>query len=231
MSAGTIGLNYAEALFDLGEQSGRTAEYADLIDAVAAAIDNSPEVQAVLMSPRVPKAAKSRLLSDAMKSAPREFVLFLQAVVQRGRQGLLREIAAQYTSLVDLKHQRIRAAVTLARTPSPELERSITQALSRAMGKEVIATFNEKDGTYTTRPACAHRTGPIFPMVSHPPPGPRPGGGATSRFRAPPPVPNQPISRYVSPVPHSGRRSTPDPRAHVSAFRSSRARGAGAQPH
>lgn len=142
MSAGTIGLNYAEALFDLGEQSGRTAEYADLIDAVAAAIDNSPEVQAVLMSPRVPKAAKSRLLSDAMKSAPREFVLFLQAVVQRGRQGLLREIAAQYTSLVDLKHQRIRAAVTLARTPSPELERSITQALSRAMGKEVIATFN-----------------------------------------------------------------------------------------
>lgn len=141
MSATTIALNYAETLFDLGENSGRTAEYADLMDAVAAAIANSPEVQAVLMSPRVPKAAKSRLLSEALKTAPREFVLFLQAVVQRGRQGLLREIASEYAALVDIKHNRIRAGVTLARTPTPELEQSITQALSRALGKEVIATF------------------------------------------------------------------------------------------
>jgi F-type H+-transporting ATPase subunit delta len=141
LSAATIGLNYAEALFDLGEKSGRTAEYAELIAAVAAAIDNAPEVQAVLMSPRVPKAAKAGLLSSAMKSAPREFVLFLQAVVQRGRQGLLREIAAQYAGLVDIKHNRIRAGVTLARTPSPELERSITEALTKALGKEVVATF------------------------------------------------------------------------------------------
>jgi F-type H+-transporting ATPase subunit delta len=141
LSAATIGLNYAEALFDLGEKSGRTAEYAELIAAVAAAIDHSPEVQSVLMSPRVPKAAKAKLLSEAMKSAPREFVLFLQAVVQRGRQGLLREIAAQYAGLVDIKHNRIRAGVTLARPASPELERSITEALTRALGKEVVATF------------------------------------------------------------------------------------------
>lgn len=141
MSATTIALNYAETLFDLGEKSGRTAEYADLMDAVAAAIAHAPEVQAVLMSPRVPKAAKSRLLSEALKTAPREFVLFLQAVVQRGRQGLLREIASEYGALVDIKHNRIRAGVTLARTPTPELEQSITQALSRALGKEVIATF------------------------------------------------------------------------------------------
>ena len=61
--------------------------------------------------------------------------------MQRGRQGLLREIAAEYAGLVDIKHNRIRAGVTLARTPTPELERSITQALSEALGKDVIATF------------------------------------------------------------------------------------------
>ncbi len=142
MSAATIARNYAEALFDLGEGSGRTAEYADLIDAVAAAIQHSPEVQAVLMSPRVPKAAKSRLLSEALKSAPREFVLFLQAVVQRGRHGLLREIAREHAALVDVKHNRIRAGVTLARTPDAALETSITEALSRMLGKEVIARFS-----------------------------------------------------------------------------------------
>ena len=36
MRSETIARNYAEALFDLGERSGQTARYADLIDAVAA---------------------------------------------------------------------------------------------------------------------------------------------------------------------------------------------------
>ena len=56
MSATTIARNYAEALFDLGERSGQTARYAELMDALAGAVKNTPSVQAVLMSPRVPKA-------------------------------------------------------------------------------------------------------------------------------------------------------------------------------
>ncbi len=141
MSAAAIARNYAEALFDLGERSGRTAEYADLIDAVGAAVANSPEVQAVLMSPRVPKAAKARLLSEALRSAPREFVLFIQAVVKRGRQILLGEIAAEHGALVDIKHNRIRAGVTLARAVDPARQQAIRDELSRVLGKEVIATF------------------------------------------------------------------------------------------
>lgn len=141
MSAATIGRNYAEVLFDLGEGSGRTDQYADLIDAVAAAVANSPEVQTVLMSPRIPKATKSRLLADALKDTPREFVLFLQAVVQRGRQAVLREIALEYAALVDVKHNRLRAGVTLARSADAALQTSITAALSQALGKDVIANF------------------------------------------------------------------------------------------
>ena len=103
MRAETIARNYAEALFALGEQTGQAAGFGDLIDAVAAAIENAPAVQAVLMSPRVPKQQKTRLLGAALQGAPREFVLFLTAVVKRGRQTLLREIAAQYHALLDLK--------------------------------------------------------------------------------------------------------------------------------
>jgi F0F1-type ATP synthase delta subunit len=53
----TIARNYAEALFELGEKSGQTELYADLLDAVAAAIEVEPTVHAVLMSPRVTKPA------------------------------------------------------------------------------------------------------------------------------------------------------------------------------
>ena len=142
MRATIIARNYAEALFDLGEQSGNTDRYAELIDALAGAVETAPEVQAVLMSPRVPKAEKARLLAAALKDAPREFVLFLQALVKRNRHRLLREIASEYQALLDIKHNRVRAGVTLAQPADPALQREIQAALSRQLGKEVLAAFH-----------------------------------------------------------------------------------------
>lgn len=134
--------NYAEVLFDLGERSGQTDRYYDLIDATAAAVDQSPQVEAVMMSPRVPKAEKARLLSAALHDvAPREFVLFIEAVVKRGRQRILREMANELQTLVDVKQNRIRAGVTLARVPNDQLRDEITRSLADALGKDVIATF------------------------------------------------------------------------------------------
>ena len=137
----SIARNYAEALFDLGERGGQTTRYADLIDAVAAAVETTPQVQAVLMSPRVPKAEKSRMLAAALRDAPKEFVLFLQAIVKRGRQQLLREMATEYLALLDLKLNRLRAGVTLARPADEQTRKTIQDALSRQLRKEVIASF------------------------------------------------------------------------------------------
>jgi F-type H+-transporting ATPase subunit delta len=142
MSAVTVARNYAEALFELGERSGQLELYADLLDAVAAAIDNTPEVQAMLASPRVTRAEKARILGAALgDAAPREFVLFLQAVVKRGRQLLLGHILREYLALVDVKHNRVRAAVTVARQPDEALRATIEAGLGRALGKTVIADF------------------------------------------------------------------------------------------
>jgi F-type H+-transporting ATPase subunit delta len=142
MRSETVARNYAEALFELGEQSGQSARYADLIDAVAGAVESTPAVQAVLMSPRVPKAEKARLLAAALQGVPREFVLFLQALVRRNRQQLLREVAAQYHALLDIKLDRVRAGVTLARPAEEALQRTIAEALSRQLGKQVIPSFS-----------------------------------------------------------------------------------------
>ena len=142
MRSETVARNYAEALFQLGERSGNAERYAELIDAVAAAVEQTPRVQAVLMSPRVPKAEKAKILGGAMRGAPREFVLFLQALVKRGRQLLLRKIATEYLGLVDVKLDRVRAGVTLARNPDEKLKRTIQEALSRQLGKHVIPAFS-----------------------------------------------------------------------------------------
>lgn len=141
MRSETIAGNYAEALFSLGEKSGRSAEYAELLDAVAGAVEASPRVAAVLMSPKIPRDVKIRLLTGAVAKAPQEFRLFLAAVVKRGRQGLLSLIATEYMSLLDLKLNRIRAGITLAREPNEQLRQQITRSLEARLGKEVVPTW------------------------------------------------------------------------------------------
>ncbi len=143
MRSETIARNYAEALFALGEREGRTAAYAELLDAVAGGIAAAPSVQAVLMSPRVTKAQKAGILTHALAGAPREFVLFLAAVVKRGRQGLFGEMAQAYQDLLDVKLNRVRAAVTVAHPVDAALRQRIAERLTAVVGKEVLPHFTE----------------------------------------------------------------------------------------
>ncbi len=142
MSAPSVARNYAEVLYDLAGASDAQVEYGELIDAVASAINGSPEIQAVLVSPRVPKAEKSALFAKALGDLPVPFVRFLQAVVQRGRQGILPEIATAYQELHDQSLNRVRARVTVAREPNEALRKSIAESLSKALGKEVVPSFS-----------------------------------------------------------------------------------------
>lgn len=93
------------------------------------------------MSPKVTRAWKADLLARAVPEASNEFKLFLGAVVKRGRQLLLGEIADQYGQLLDVKYQRVRVGVTLAREPDAALTQRIAETLSAALGKEVVAGF------------------------------------------------------------------------------------------
>lgn len=142
MRAGTVARNYADALRDLALRHDAVVAYGVLLDAVAGAVATSPQVEAALASPRVTKERKKRFLRDALAGhAPRPFVGFLEAVVQRGRQGLLGEIAAEYEELVDQHLGRVHAGVTTAHEVDAEAARAITASLSRLAGKEVLPHF------------------------------------------------------------------------------------------
>ncbi|HXI64980.1 MAG TPA: ATP synthase F1 subunit delta [Gemmatimonadales bacterium] len=145
MKSTTIARNYAEALQLAAEAEGEpaiAARYGRLLEALAGAIQADERIAVALDSPRVSKAAKSDLLERGLgRVAPAPFVRFLQAVVRRGRQGLLAEIAQQYDALQDLKLNRVHAGVTLAHEPDGRLEKQIVEGLTAALGKEVRAHF------------------------------------------------------------------------------------------
>jgi F-type H+-transporting ATPase subunit delta len=145
----TIARNYAEALFLAGEGQGGSAVelYGRLMDAVAGALQADPRIAVALDSPRVAKATKAALLERALGAVtPPEFVRFLQAVVRRGRQGLVAEIAQQYQALLDAKLDRVHAGVVLVEEPDGRLEKQIVERLTAAIGKDVRAHFRADRG-------------------------------------------------------------------------------------
>ena len=142
MRTGTVIRNYAEALRDLALAQDAVVSYGVLLDAVAGAVAGEPRLEAVLASPRVTKGRKKQLLRDALAGhAPKPFVGFLEAVVQRGRQGLLGEISREYEELVDRHLGRVHAGVTTAHEVDPEAARAISAALARIVGQEVLPHF------------------------------------------------------------------------------------------
>ena len=136
MKSVTVARNYAQALFAAGDK------YGAVLDAVAGAIQADERIATALESPRVSKTAKSQILERALKGeAPREFVRFLQAVVRRGRQSLLAEIAQEYQGLLDEKLNRVHAGVTLASEPDARMQKQLVERLAKALGREVRAFF------------------------------------------------------------------------------------------
>ncbi|MGE5803699.1 MAG: ATP synthase F1 subunit delta [Gemmatimonadota bacterium] len=136
MKSITVARNYAEALFAAGPT------YGELLDAVAGAIQADERIAITLDSPRVSKAAKGQILERALKGeAPDEFVRFLQAVVRRGRQGLLAEMAQEYQVLLDQKLNRVHAGVTLVDDADARTQKQVVERLAKALGREIRAYF------------------------------------------------------------------------------------------
>ena len=140
MRAVTIARNYAETLVVLAEEAGALEQWGDLMDVTASAF-GSPSIEPVLMSPRITRDQKIKLIVEALHEAPRPYVRFLVAVVRRGRQMLFGTIADEYRKLADVKLNRIRAGFTLARELDTAARDAMVARLSAAIHKDVIAGF------------------------------------------------------------------------------------------
>ena len=139
----TIARNYAEALLELAQRAGDLRAWGEMIDNVANAVESDRRLRVFLESPRISGKQKNEIIEKAYgPSLPRNFVRFLQALVNHRRQMLIPAIASQYHALVDQVEGRVHASVTLAR-PAEDRDRDVVTAqLSRALGKTVVPHFH-----------------------------------------------------------------------------------------
>ena len=139
-----IARNYAEALFAVGERSGASESYGELLDAFAGAVNADLQIKVMMESPRVPKGKKLAVLDRALEGrVPPPFLRWVEALVRRGRQTLVGAINREYQELINVKLNRVHAGVTLARAADSALQAEIARQLSEALEKEVIPHFHE----------------------------------------------------------------------------------------
>lgn len=139
MRSETISRNYAEAFLSLATKAGELEGWGRMLDDVADAMRRDPKLRAFLESPKIDASTKNEVLGKAFQDRlPRVFVRYLQAIVKRGRQALIPDIAVAYRALLEEKAGRVHAMVTLARQPDAAGEAALAAQLSKALGKTVV---------------------------------------------------------------------------------------------
>ena len=137
----TIARNYAEALLELAQRANDLRGWGEMIDQVADAMETDRRLRTFLESPRVSAQRKNEILQKAYGSLPRNFLRFLQALINNRRQMLIPAIAHAYHDLVDEVEGRVHASVTMAREVDDNDRALVTKQLSRVLGKDVVPHF------------------------------------------------------------------------------------------
>ena len=141
-----IARNYAETALELARRTGGEAEvdsYGLALEEVAALLRDEPRIRQFLETPRVTTEERKRAIRASFQGrVPEPLLRFLLVVVEKRRQALLEEIAAEYAVLVDERRGRVRAHVTVARAADPALQKEIVASLEKRLGKTVVPTFH-----------------------------------------------------------------------------------------
>lgn len=146
MEATTVARSYAEGLYALADKHKLHDEFAQGFAALDVML-GEPLARAFLESPKVERGQKKQVLTTALGERVHPlFLNFVLLVLDKRRQGIYGTIANQYRDLVETAAGRLHVNVTVARTPSPELEADIRARLSDIFGQTVVphVTVDEK---------------------------------------------------------------------------------------
>lgn len=142
MSLEAIGKRYAQAVFELGKESGQLPQLAKQISAMAEVFHGSEELRAVLTNPLVADEAREKILAEigqrlgVSETAQRT----LRVLAQNRRLAALPEIARALDRMVDADQKTMRATVTSAKALSESYLSRLSAELDKVTGQKVVLT-------------------------------------------------------------------------------------------
>jgi F-type H+-transporting ATPase subunit delta len=141
----TVARSYAQTLFALAERHEGLEAFGAGIDLVTDLLDENPRFRLFLETPRISdadrKATIRRVFEDRL---PRQLLHFVLVTIDKRRQRLLREIAAEFHTLVDEREGREHVDVTVARPLDEATTELLADRLSSLLGKTAIPHLRVK---------------------------------------------------------------------------------------
>jgi F-type H+-transporting ATPase subunit delta len=131
---------YARALFEAAKEQGRLAQVREELGDFVAAVDQVPELDAMLRNPQLDPRAKAQALEDVLGGADQLVRNFLLLTVEKNRAGQLREIHREFERLMAIEERRLTVELTTAYELSDDEAKRIVGQIERASGRPVDAT-------------------------------------------------------------------------------------------
>ncbi|HSC88030.1 MAG TPA: ATP synthase F1 subunit delta [Polyangiaceae bacterium] len=140
MSEGVVAQRYAQALFELGSESGQLAQLSEKISDFAVTFSQSKELRGVLENPLTSKEQREAVLRDVAQrlNVPETGVRGLLLLARRRRLSVLPALARRLRELSDEKDNIVRATVTTAQKMPESYYQALEKALGQATSRRVI---------------------------------------------------------------------------------------------
>ena len=131
---------YARALFQAAKERGRLATVREELADFTAAIDDVPELDALLRNPQIDPRAKAQALEDVLGGADELLRNFVLLAVEKNRGGQIREIQREFERLMAQEERRLTVELTTAYDLSDDDASQIIGQIEQASGRPVDAT-------------------------------------------------------------------------------------------
>ena len=131
---------YARALFAAAQEAGRLEAVTADLAALAAALEDVPELRAFLRNPQIEPSGKAEVLDQIAAGSDELVRNFVRLAAEKGRAGELEEMNAELEALVARSQNRLAVELTTAFELADDEARSIVETIEEASGRAIEAT-------------------------------------------------------------------------------------------
>ena len=131
---------YARALYEAADEQGRVDVARSELGELAAALEQTPALEAFLANPQLDPGAKASVLEEITTGADPIVRNFVRLVASKGRAGQLRAITEEFEEIVDREQGRLKVQLTTAYELGDDEARAIVGRIEQASGRTVEAT-------------------------------------------------------------------------------------------
>ncbi len=129
---------YAQAVLEIALAKKQPDEWQTVLDSMAE-LSRDASIAAFMESPDIAFDKKARVIKDVLGVKDPLTENFLHLLIQKGRFGMVAEIAGEYRRLLDEQRNIGRAEVITAVPLGEEEGRKVSALLGEILGKKIVA--------------------------------------------------------------------------------------------